>query len=426
MLHKMIKRNEISLIKLRVLLMLAFMFMVLGYFTVSENVTITRVIKVVLRVSMTIGVFLIYKYYSRNIQLNLSFENALAPLFYVAYLLLGLYSLLWSTKISYSLLQWVMVSESMIFSYYFIKIVFVINQFYEKKLRIHKLLAYPIFFVVLIFIIGMWVRPEEFFRLTHGGEVSRLGGYFMNPNELGMLIVIGLALFIMDLKTDGFKWTTILLIFVLIYALILTGSRSSLIGFLLILLFFVKKSSSKVLKIFALIALVFFVPIVFTKVVVKEGDMGEVLSMTGRIPFWTALLTEGLPQKPLLGNGFMRIADQDYFESVHTYAAKMTHNTFIQVLLNLGFIGFIICLFQLFFTLRAHLISKDENRKFLFVAIFIPILINSFTEFGIYGEANFGILFWQLLIFLYVFKQNPHLSSMQRVKLQIYQSFKAQ
>lgn len=406
--------------------MLAFMFMVLGYFTVSENVTITRVIKVVLRVSMTIGVFLIYKYYSRNIQLNLSFENALAPLFYVAYLLLGLYSLLWSTKISYSLLQWVMVSESMIFSYYFIKTVFVINQFYEKKLRIHKLLAYPIFFVVLIFIIGMWVRPEEFFRLTHGGEVSRLGGYFMNPNELGMLIVIGLALFIMDLKTDGFKWTTILLIFVLIYALILTGSRSSLIGFLLILLFFVKKSSSKVLKIFALIALVFFVPIVFTKVVVKEGDMGEVLSMTGRIPFWTALLTEGLPQKPLLGNGFMRIADQDYFESVHTYAAKMTHNTFIQVLLNLGFIGFIICLFQLFFTLRAHLISKDENRKFLFVAIFIPILINSFTEFGIYGEANFGILFWQLLIFLYVFKQNPHLSSMQRVKLQIYQSFKAQ
>ena len=40
--------------------------------------------------------------------------------------------------------------------------------------------------------------------------------------------------------------------------------------------------------------------------------------MTGRIPFWTALLTEGLPMEPLLGFGFMRIAYEDYFQSVHT------------------------------------------------------------------------------------------------------------
>lgn len=42
--------------------------------------------------------------------------------------------------------------------------------------------------------------------------------------------------------------------------------------------------------------------------------------------------------------------------------------------------------------------------------ILIPIVINSFTEFGIFGESNYGILFYQLLIFSISFKNNPLLS----------------
>ncbi|MBL0192546.1 MAG: hypothetical protein IPQ18_14760 [Saprospiraceae bacterium] len=29
--------------------------------------------------------------------------------------------------------------------------------------------------------------------MTHGGEEARLGGYMMNPNELGMLAGVGIA-----------------------------------------------------------------------------------------------------------------------------------------------------------------------------------------------------------------------------------------
>ena len=41
-------------------------------------------------------------------------------------------------------------------------------------------------------------------------------------------------------------------------------------------------------------------PIIFFKIFVKEGDVGEVMSMTGRIPFWGDLLTYGFPEKPLI------------------------------------------------------------------------------------------------------------------------------
>jgi exopolysaccharide production protein ExoQ len=38
------------------------------------------------------------------------------------------------------------------------------------------------------------------------------------------------------------------------------------------------------------------------------------------------------------------------------------------------------------------------------------VVINSFTEFGIFGESNYGILFYQLVIFSISFTQRPHLT----------------
>ena len=57
--------------------------------------------------------------------------------------------------------------------------------------------------------------------------------------------------------------------------------------------------------------------------------MGEVLSMTGRIPYWMALLQEDIVKEPFFGYGFRRINYTDYFEGLNTYAEKMTHNTFM-------------------------------------------------------------------------------------------------
>ena len=95
----------------------------------------------------------------------------------------------------------------------------------------------------------------------------------------------------------------------------------------------------------------------------------------------------------------------------------MTHNTFMQVLMNLGFVGLTINLFQMFFTIRGFLKEELEKKLMLF-GILIPILINSFTEFGIFGESNYGILFYQLLIFSISFYHNPKLATREWLFLQ--------
>jgi hypothetical protein len=88
----------------------------------------------------------------------------------------------------------------------------------------------------------------------------------------------------------------------------------------------------------------------------------------------------------------------------------------MQVLMNLGFIGLSVALLQVSSTIKAIFKETKEN-KLMLIGIFIPILINSFTEFGIFGESNYGILFYQLLIFAIIFKNNKHLSSIQKLHL---------
>jgi O-antigen ligase len=123
-----------------------------------------------------------------------------------------------------------------------------------------------------------------------------------------------------------------------------------------------------------------------------------------------------LPKEPLLGYGFMRIYYEETFQGLHTYRAHMTHNTFIQVLMNLGFIGFTLVCLQMFFTVKGFL-KENKEKKLMLMGILIPIVINSFTEFGIFGETNYGILFYQLLIFLISTQVNLNLNPLQKLYL---------
>ncbi len=396
--------------------MIILLFKITGYFTLTENIAITRALKVVIRTAMTAWIFyLYYQVKTRNRVASFTKENTLAPFFYGLYLFMGFMSLLYSTNPGYSLLQLVMNIESFVFAWKYIQTFILARHCYPNHgFRLGRLTAPAIFMIQLAFIIGKYVAPDQFFRLTHGGEVARLGGYLMNPNELGMLAVVGIACCIMELAEGASRWKNLGMLLVILYALVLTGSRSSMIGFMLILFYFINKSDSAKLKMAVYVAGILAIPVIVQTIFIKQGDIEEVLSMTGRLPFWKALLTEGLPKEPWFGFGYMRIAYTEAFQSVHTYAGKMTHNTFIQVLMNLGFVGFFIVLLQMTFTVRAFTLSKNKTDKAYFTGLFIPILINSFTEFGIFGETNYGILFWQLLTWLFVFEYNPRLSLRER------------
>jgi exopolysaccharide production protein ExoQ len=405
--------------RVNLFLFLLMLVMVGGFFTWSENVMITRAIKVVGRLGTTVGAWMVYRMIlDHGAAASFRLKNSLSATLYGIYLLLGFTSLMWSTNPGYSLLQWFMDVECMVFAWYFMQSVFLLQSWFpESPTRFYSIMGNTAFTLLLVFIIGMIVNPDDFFRLVEGGEDKRLGGYIMNPNELGMLCGLGISCLIFDLYSKPKKWWTIFKILLIGYALILTKSRSSLVGLLIIIFFHVRRSDKKWLQWVIYAGVLGAVPLAVQHLVMRKGGLDDVLSMTGRMPFWKALISEGLPREPLLGFGFMRIDYKETFSSVHSYTAHMTHNTFIQVLMNLGFIGLVLVMFQLFFTLRGFL-KEDTEKKLMLFGIFIPVLINSFTEFGIFGESNYAILFYQLLIFSISFGKGKLLSTPERIRLE--------
>lgn len=407
--------------KINFQLLCILLLMVACFFTWSENVVITRGIKVVGRMGVLVASYLMYKKIINYGAIdNLKWNNVPSILLYSVYLALGFASFLWSTNVGYSVLQWFMTVQTLVFCFYFVKCLFLLDKFfYGHPIRLYNLLGNACYLLLTIFVVGMWVNPDVFFRMTHGGEEARLGGYMMNPNELGMLAGVGIAGLLFDLKRNHRKALTIFKLAVLFYALYATGSRSSLIGALLIIGFQVKQSSNIKLKILIITVMVIVAPLAIYKVVLKDGDserLEEVMSMTGRLPFWTALINEGLPREPLLGFGFMRIDYKEYFQSTHTYPGKMTHNTFLQVLMNLGFIGMSIIVFQMIFTFKG-IVKENSEKKLMLLCMLIPLIINSLTEFGIFGESNYGILFYQLIILYISFKNNAILTPKDKLWL---------
>jgi exopolysaccharide production protein ExoQ len=394
------KNHHAFLRTMSILLTIIVLIKLAGFFTWNEDVGVTRILKLVSRLAMTVAAYGAYRLVvSRGAVDSFRWHNSWSPLLYGAYLLLGLVSLLWSTNPGYSLLQWLMDLETLVFAYFFVKCFLLLDEFFpDSPVRFYHVLGNAAFLILSVFLVGLLIAPEVFFRLTHDGDEARLGGFLMNPNELGMLCVVGIACLLFNFYRQHRPVLTGIKIGLLLLALILTGSRSSLVGFLLIVFFHIQQAGNPRLKIAANLAALLALPALVPLVFIKQGGLEEVLSMTGRLPFWHALLTEGLPREPLLGYGFMRISYGEYFQSVHTYAAQMAHNTFIQVLMNLGLVGFTIVMIQLGATIRGFAHTSSPQLRLLGVGLLIPILINSFTEFGIFGMTNYGILFYQFLI----------------------------
>jgi len=170
--------------KQKVQLFWALFLMTACFFTWSENIIITRGIKVVGRLGVLYWSYAIFqniiKYGAVD---SLTWKNVLSPLMYVMYLFLGFMSLLWSTNVGYSALQLFMTAQTLVFCYFFIKSIYLLDKYFpEHTIKFYNLLGNSVFILILIFVIGMWVNPYVFYMLTNGGEEARLGGYMMNPN----------------------------------------------------------------------------------------------------------------------------------------------------------------------------------------------------------------------------------------------------
>ncbi len=378
-----------------------------SYFTIfPSSIGLTRVVKVGMRFFLTgFSILVLLVMIKRVKKFSFAYENHLSGLFYLGYALLGIASIIWSTDVMFTVLQLMMLIESIFFVIAFYHLLVLGAFLTHGRASFARILAISISIISVCFLIGLYFDPSTFYRDTHGGAVSRLGGFIINPNELGMLAVIGASMTYIRMKEGASLFWNILFWIICITVLLLTQSRSSLGAFLLVTGMFILLSKSAWLKLGSVGIAVLVLPILVQTIIIKDGDVGEVMSMTGRLPFWSDLITYGFPERPILGYGFMSISDSPFtnkFDSIHAYAASMTHNTFVQVLINLGLVGAFICLIQMLLTFFAIGKSKDLKLKLTAIAMLIPLLINSATEFGIFGEANYGIYFYHLVILMFI------------------------
>jgi exopolysaccharide production protein ExoQ len=392
-------------IALKLFLFLTVLLHIVSFFTLfTQSLALTQMFKIGIR--MTLLAIVIWKFMSlKNSFPTYKFETIRAfPLgFYALYLLLGFFSIAWSRNFNYSATQWMMTTESLLFTWFYWHIYLYYEALFPDGAKFEALFCRAITIVLIWMLVGAWLDPDTYFRTTHGGTVARIGGLMMNPNELGMLAGLGMATIYTLWKQGHDHWFGVFSWIICFFVLYISVSRSSMIGFALTTGLVVITSGGFKFRLLSVVAVLGMLPFLYQYLTMK-GDTEELTSGTGRLPFWIDQLTDGLPKEPWFGYGFMRISYADKFDSLHGYAAGMSHNTFIQVIMNLGIVGISIIIFQMIAQFIAIAKLHSVSLKLLSLMMLVPLIINSMSEFGIFGESNYGIFFYQLLILFVTLK----------------------
>jgi exopolysaccharide production protein ExoQ len=391
--------------------MRSFLFLLLtsrivGYFTVTANIGAAQQFKIAVRVATLgacVAVVAWHHLGTRYPRSRITLRNGVLLVGYALFLFLAAFSLIYSSSPAFSALQLLMYLESVCFAGVLYAAVLVTR----READLPAALFWAVSALTAVFLVGAYLSPELFFRMTHGGAVSRLGGLIINPNELGLLIVIGIGLGLlrMSVRQSRKSAPELLMLPILLLGLLLTSSRSSLFALALLLLFLVGSRVS--LRARLLIGATSVSVAVVGKgllydIIFKQNDASEVFSMTGRVPFWIDLLSIAAPQRPFIGYGFQRIWFDDMFASPNAYTAGMAHNTFLQVLLGLGVLGLFVAVLQLGFTVWAAYWDRHNPVGRMALVLLIPLIVNSITEFGIFGPMNYGVTFYQIVVFALV------------------------
>jgi O-antigen ligase len=135
--------------------------------------------------------------------------------------------------------------------------------------------------------------------------------------------------------------------------------------------------------------------------------LGKDLTFNGRIPIWTLAIEKGL-ERPWLGYGYdgFWTSDESYLIYRNTWLWEgfvngeimHAHNGFIDIFLELGFVGLSLCLlsFLMLISRTFYLINLTNLREFFWIFQFLIIfLFCNMSEGAIFLG---GSLFWVLYV----------------------------
>ncbi|WP_068675322.1 O-antigen ligase [Oceanobacillus sp. Castelsardo] len=283
---------------------------------------------------------------------------------------------------------------------YFIQVIFLFL-FILGSIRIKwdiqsvKLFGY----VTSVFFLFIWI---------HGYVLdfpNRFVSIYNNPNYLGVLLFCMLYFQIVSWKYSHTIMEKIyfsIVILANLFLIYMTNSRSVLLAILIVIIvWFILRHTKKVYSyLFYAILLINFA-FLFTYTKLKGTELGNSLNelsleytnknlFSGRSEIWEQLFIK-ISEKPIWGHG-MGIRASDIISIPLT-----AHNQYLQIVIEVGFIGLVIFLFLLYTVWKLLLKNRDNDVAKLSAAFFIAILAYENLELTLF-QNNYSIAILQWLI----------------------------
>lgn len=257
-----------------------------------------------------------------------------------------------------------------------------------------KLLGVVFLIITILNVLMIIFLPD--WGIMKGYHEGAWCGIFTHKNTLGNYSVIALIIFQTLVKSAKSKklrifWGAFTIVCVLMViksesmtAYICTGMVFATRLFLG--LAHSMRKSLVVILLFGLIALGSGLLIVFSQYENIVEMIGRDASLTGRIPLWKAVLEFG--NGGFFGFGYKSFWVGDKYPSgeIHkliNWPALHAHNGFIDVWLEIGWIGLVISTFQVFYYMSRHFkiaLKGHNEQEFWFVFLIIFILHNLVTS----------------------------------------------
>lgn len=256
----------------------------------------------------------------------------------------------------------------------------------------------------------LWaVMPDVAMVLYENSTVLRLGGIFGNANALGgvsalALLLVAVAWF--GVPYAGRGWITLLVLPVCLACLVLTQSRTAMLGLAAALtVLTLRRWPIPMVPLLVLggsagAVLVAYPQTVETLValIARSGRVEQVSTLTGRTDIWRFVVS-AIEQAPLFGYGFASTREliPSGYAGPYGWTTTSAHNLWLQVWVTTGIVGLGMILTAVLGLLRALVIAPAPLRDGLLVyVLFVGLLepgpmgpsVNLLTFLWIWAAAS--------------------------------------
>ncbi|GEM_PF-1195597 len=244
------------------------------------------------------------------------------------------------------------------------------------------------------------------FIITSDGNIA-------DPNGLSASIAFGILIlfsYLFKVKKKSKILVISVCIIIMLYAMLLTGSRGGMVGLFfgvsiyLIMDTHKKKISKARLFSFGLVLFIMLLTIINTEIFQRyvNQDILERLTIsniietggTGRFSIWENSV-QAFSQRPLVGYGF---GNGPYMLEKYYGSYIGTHNIIFFLLLGTGIIGFILFSYFIFNIIKATIIKNDSLTLSMIIMLIVfslsldYILDKNFWNVMIYSQIGLGVI----------------------------------